>query len=175
MACIIIEGREIDCRDSVGGVAEIYVTEFANVPQANITASSGSISAMTCSTGKKFWTFQMEKGNAQFDQKVTSSLENGTLYYEQTLTFNFKKMSASKRNDIHTLAQNRLIFIVKDNNGLFQVLGQTGGMDIGDSTGTTGKAFGDLNGYTLTFTGMEANPASFVSQAIVSVLTSPAA
>lgn len=167
MACTIIEGRQIDCRDSIGGVAEIYVTEFANVPQANITATSGSITALSCSAGKKFFTYQMEKENASFEEKVVSSRENGTLYYEQTLTFNFKKLSAALRNDLHILAQNRLMFIVKDNNGLFRLMGQVNGADIGDSSASTGKAFGDLNGYTLTFTAMEKEPASFVSQALV--------
>lgn len=167
MACTIIEGRQIDCRDSIGGIAEIYVAEFANVPQANITASSGSITALSCSSGKKFYTYQMEKENASFEEKVVSSRENGTLYYEQTLTFNFKKQSAALRNDLHILAQNRLMFIVKDNNGLFRLMGQVNGADIGDSSATTGKAFGDLNGYNLTFTAMEKEPASYVSQALV--------
>ena len=138
MACTIIEGRQIDCRDSVGGVAEIYVTEFANVPQANITASSGSITALSCLAGKKFFTYQMEKENASFEEKVVSSRENGTLYYEQTLTFNFKKLSAALRNDLHILAQNRLMFIVKDNNGLFRLMAQTNGADIGEASATTG-------------------------------------
>ena len=54
MACTIIQGETIDCRDSVGGIKEIYLTEFANVPQGNITATSGTITAMTCSSTKNF-------------------------------------------------------------------------------------------------------------------------
>lgn len=169
MSCIIIEGRQIDCRDSVGGVAELYAAEFENVQ--NIIDSSGSITTLTMVSGKKFYTFQVEKGNAQFDEKVTSSMENGTLFYEQTLTFNMKKLSAAMRNDVHILAQKRTIWIVKDNNGLFRLAGQRGGMDIGDSTLSTGKAFGDLNGATLTFTGMEKEPASYLSQALVTAAT----
>lgn len=171
MACTIIEGRQIDCRDSIGGVAELYAAEYTNISQAAIIASSGTITTFTMNPGKKFYTFQVEKGNAQVDEKVTSSQENGTLYYEQTLTFNMKKLSAAMRNDVHILAQNRTIWIAKDNNGLFRVLGQTGGMDIGDSTLSTGKAFGDLNGATLTFVGMEKEPASYISQALVTTAT----
>ena len=171
MACTIIEGRQIDCRDSVGGIAEIYVAEYTNVQQAAILASSGSITSMNCLPTKKFYTYQMEKGNAQFDEKAVVSVENGTLYYEQTLTFDFKKNQASLRNDFHILAQNRLLFIVKDNNGLFRLMGQTVGADMGESTNSTGKAWGDKNGYTFTFTGMEPVPANFVSQAIVTTLT----
>ena len=172
MACnSIIEGREIDCRDSVGGIAEIYITEFVNVSQAAIIASSGSITALTMNGGKKFFTYQMEKQNCQFDEKVTVSQENGTVYAEQTLTFNIKKLSAAKRNDLMTLAQFRLLVIVKDNNGLFRLAGQTGGMDMTEGTGSTGKAFGDLNGATLTFVGMEKEPASYISQALVTTAT----
>jgi len=28
MSCTIIEGREIDCADSVGGITELYVCEY---------------------------------------------------------------------------------------------------------------------------------------------------
>ena len=82
MACIIINGVEIDCADAIGGVAEIYLTEYTNVPQANITATSGVITAMTCSSGKKFWTFQLEKENGQFMSTPQRSVENGTLFYD---------------------------------------------------------------------------------------------
>ena len=171
MACIIIQGNQLDCADSVGGVAEIYLTEFANVPQANITASSGIITAMTCSTGKKFWTFQVEKENAQLTQNATHSIENGTLFYDQSATFTLKKMSASNRNALDILIKNRLLVIIKDNLGTYQLIGQVNGADILTIEGTTGKAFGDMNGYTITINGKESSPANFVTAALLATLT----
>lgn len=168
MACTsIIQGYEIDCLDSIGGVDTIYVTEFTNVPQANITESSGVISALSCTSGKKFFTLQLRKGNAQVDEKIVPNTENGTLYYEQTITFNLKKMTAALRYTIKTLAVNRLMFIVKDRNGLIKLYGQTTGVDIAESTISTGKAMGDLNGVTMTFTGMEPQPSSSLSQSLL--------
>ena len=172
--CIIINGNEFDCADAVGGVAEIYITEFANVPQANITATSGTITAMTCSSGKKFWTFQVEKENAQFTQTGQRSVENGTLFYDQSATLTLKKMTAAKRNALHILAKNRLMVIVKDNNGTYQLLGQVNGADLTGNEGTTGKAFGDMSGYTLTITGKEKDPANFVTASLLTTLTVPA-
>lgn len=175
MACTIINGIEIDCADSVGGIAEIYLTEFTNVPQANITASSGTISAMTCSSGKKFWTFQLEKENAMFTQTPQRILDNGTLHYEQSVELTLKnKMTAARRNALHILLQARLMVIVKDNNGLYQVLGQVYGLDVTAGVGTTGKAFGDMSGYTLTLTGKEASPANFLTASLITALLSPA-
>lgn len=170
MACNIVQGREIDCRDSVGGILEVYLTEFTNVPQANITASSGVITAATCSAGKRFFTYQLEKENASLTKKEMISVENGTLYSEQTLTFTLKKMSASLRNNIRTLAQNRLHVIVKDANNTYWWLGQVNGVDLTAADGTSGKAMGDMNGYTLTFTGKEPNAPNTVSSAIVAAL-----
>ena len=168
MACTsIVQGYEIDCLDSVGGVDTIYVTEFTNVPQANITETSGVISALSCASGTKFYTLQQRKQSAQVDEKLVSSPENGTLYSEQTITFNLKKMTAAMRYTIKSLAVNRLMFIVKDRNGLIKLYGQTTGCDISESTLTTGKAFGDLNGATLTFTGMEPQLSSSLSSAIL--------
>lgn len=170
MACNIVQGREIACRDSVGGLPEVYLTEYDNVPQANITSSSGVISAATCSSGKRFFTYQLEKENGQFDVKDIVSVENGTLYSEQTLTFTLKKMSASLRNNLRTLAQNRLHIIVKDSNGIYWWMGQTRGADLTASDGTTGKAMGDMNGYSLTFVAKEPDAPNTVSASIVASL-----
>lgn len=170
MACNIVQGNEIDCRDSVGGISEIYLTEFDNVPQANITASSGVITAATCSTGKRFFTYKLEKENASLTSKEMISVENGTLYNEQGLTFTIKKMSASHRNNIRTLAQNRLHIIVKDSNGTYWWLGKVNGVDLTGAEGASGKAFGDMNGYKLTFTGKEPDAMNTVSASIVASL-----
>lgn len=172
MACTsIIQGYEIDCLDSIGGVDTVYVTEFANVPQANITETSGVITALSCSSGKKFWTIQLKKNLAQVDEKIVGSAENGTLYVEQTITFPLHKMTPALRHTLKTLSVNRLMFIVKDRNGLIKLYGQTTGCDIGDSTISTGKAMGDMNGATLTFTGMEPQLASSLSSVILGTVT----
>lgn len=170
MTCDIIGGREIACRDSVGGVAEVYLTEFNNVPQANITSSSGVISAATCSAGKRFFTYQLEKENAQFDYKDTASVDAGTLFSEQTLSFTLKKMSAALRNNLRTLSQNRLHIIVKDKNGVYWWMGQTGGADLLDNSASTGKGMGDMNGFTLSFTAKEGDAPNTISAALVALL-----
>ena len=46
---------------------------------------------------------------------------------------------------------------------MFFLLGQTRGLSLSGGQGQTGTAFGDLNGYTLTFTGQEPEPASELS------------
>lgn len=171
MACNIIQGDSIDCRDSVGGSGlSLLIGEYSNVPQANITAASGVISAMTCSSGKRLFKYELTKEDAQFTDSVKISVENGTVFSEQTLTFTIKKMSAAHRNNLLTLAYNRLMIVVKDANGVNHVMGQVHGADLTGNEGTSGKALGDMNGYTLTFTAKEPVPANTISDAIYATL-----
>lgn len=170
LTCAIVQGREIDCRDSIGGVQEITLTEFVNVPAANITNSSGVITAATCSTGKRFFTVLLEKENAQFDTKIITSVENGTTYCESTLTFTTKKMSAATKNWVLTLAYNRLHINVKDGNGTIWWMGLANGADLTGAEGSTGKSLGDFNGDTLTFTSKEPLPPQTLSAAIYAAL-----
>jgi predicted aspartyl protease len=153
----------------VGGISEIYLTEIEN--KATLTAVSGVITAFTLSSGKKFWTFKLEKENAEFTEKIVPSVENGTVYYEQEVKFSMKQLSASNRNNIRQIVQNRLFIIVKDNNGVYWLLGEVNGCDLGASDGKTGKAMGDLNGYSLTFMGKEPAPAQQVTGTLLATLT----
>jgi hypothetical protein len=174
MACTLVQGRAIDCRDAVGGVAEVYIAEFTNVD--SVTDSSGTVTAISMASGSKYWIYRMEKENASLVERETASVENGTIFYEQELTFTLKKMSASLRNEIKNLAQNRLSIIVKDNNGVYWLMGQVNAVDkVGTNEAVTGQAFGDLQGYTLTFMGKEGAPMNIVDTSLFPGLTTAAA
>ena len=153
MACDLINGREVDCRDSVGGIKEIYIANFDNVSSASNT--SGQISTISMVSGTKFFTFGLEKENAEYKNIATGSLENGTTFYSSELIFTWKKMSAAQKNSLKLLAQARLMVIVKDANDVYWVMGTTRAADGLTIENGSGKAFGDMNGATVTITGME--------------------
>ena len=153
MACAIVNGREVDCRDSVGGIKEIYIANFDNVATASNT--SGQISTISMISGTKFFTFQLEKENAEYKNGSTGSLENGTNFWTSELVFTWKKMSAAQKNSLKLLAQARLMVIVKDANDVYWVMGSTRAADGLSIENGSGKAFGDMNGATITITGME--------------------
>ena len=173
MACDITSGFQLGCRDSMGGLRQIYILSgsVSSVTGANnglLTAISGS---------GTFFLFELAKNTGDFTETINSSIENGTVYYEQVVNAPFQKLQSSTRNQVKVLAQNPdLKIIVETNNGTedggigkFFYLGQENGMTLSGGTGQMGTAFADLSGYTLTFTGDEPFPASEVSG---SVLTS---
>ena len=166
MPCLITEGITLDCRQGAGGIKKLYLTEFANV--SSVTSSSGSVTAITMASGKKFWTVEVELEDAQFDENATVSIENGTTFYEQTLTFSVYKMTAKNRNIVRLLTQNRLMVIVQDADDVYHLSGETRAMHLTAGTSSTGKAMGDKNGYSLTLTGKEPLPANKVNSGVIS-------
>lgn len=168
MACPIVESIALDCRQGAGGLATIYLTDFANV--ATITSSSGTVTAMTMASGKKFWSVELEQEDAVFNEDATISVENGTTFYTQSVMFSVYKMTAKSRNQVRLLVQNRLMVIVKDLDGVYHLVGETRAMNVTASTSTSGKASGDKNGYSITLTGKEPLPANTVTSGIIAAL-----
>ncbi len=168
MSCPIIEGVTLDCRQGAGGVDKIYLTEWSNI--ASITSASGTITAISMNSGKKFWEVQLEMEDAQFNEDENTSVENGTIFYAQTLTFSVYKMTAKNRNILRLYAQNRLAVIVKDMDGVYRLAGETRAMHKTAQTSSTGKASGDKNGYNITLTGKEPLPSNTVSSGIIAAL-----
>jgi hypothetical protein len=166
MACQIIEGSTIPCRDRVGGISELYLTEFANV--TSTTNTSGTITAMTQAASTKFWKYSLEKENAAFTDNYQTSVENGTSWSEPELVFTLKGFTAKNKNNIRLVSQNAVVIIIKDNNGTYKMLGITNGMDLVTAPGVTGKMVNDFNGLTLTFKGKEPNYAPEVSSSVIS-------
>jgi len=149
MSCPIISGHTtLDCLDGVGGIETIYITEVENLNTFTVTA--GTVTAMTLDTGKQFWAYVVDKEDAMFEETGTTDPVKGTSSYAQTGTWNIRKQSATKRNQIRLLQQNRLMVITKDNNGLYKLYGKTGGF-LTTAVDSSGKLFGDANGYALTF------------------------
>jgi hypothetical protein len=109
------------------------------------------------------------KGTNSFDQTITSSRENGTTFFDQSLKLQLKNMNAASHKQIKLLAYGRPQVIVEDNNGNLFFCGLEHGMDVTGGTIVTGTAMGDLSGYTLELKGMERVPANFLGDTLADV------
>ena len=172
--CDITSGFTLGCRDNTGGIANLYILSGSITSVTD--ASEGLISGITGSG--EFYKFELFRQTSDFTEAITSTPENGTVFYEQTLNAVFFKLQSATRNQVKVLAQNpNLKVIVETNNGTvdgvgrYWLLGEDRGMQLLSGTGATGTAFGDLNGYSLTFTGQEPNPASEISGSLTDALS----
>ena len=64
-------------------------------------------------------------------------------------------MEELKRKRIEELGETSMHVIVETQNGDYWFVGLKNGADLTGSTSSTGQAYGDLNGYTTTITGLE--------------------
>ena len=106
------------------------------------------------------------KGNSSFEQTITSSRENGTTFFEQTLNLTFTKLDKATHKELKLMAYGRPHVFVEDYNGNIFVMGLLHGAEVTGGTIVTGAAMGDLSGYTLTLSAQEQVPANFIASAI---------
>lgn len=175
MSCEITSGFALGCRDNTGGIKNIYILS------GSITSTAGTTGLITSITGSGiFYKYELFRQTSNLTETLTSTPENGTVFYEQSVTAVFFKLQSATRNQIKILAQNPdLKIVVQTNNsvsgvGEYFLIGEDTGAQLLSSAGATGTAFGDLNGYTLTFTSQEPEPASEIdgfADAILSGIT----
>lgn len=162
MACnITINGRASVCKSTIGGVLRVHIAEWDDIASAGTVAiASGAIDTGMTGTVRSF---ELNKNASSFNQTVTSNVENGTVFYEQSLSIVMNTMTAQDNDELGDLVTARLLIVVEDNNGQFFAMGLRRGAECTGGTFSTGQALGDLNGYTLEFSAEEVNPAPFLT------------
>ncbi len=168
MSCNLTAGIALGCRDNVGGLKTLWITDFTNI--TSITSDSGDTITAISGMGT-FYEFQLIRTTSQLTETVNASLENGTVYYQGEVVTFFAKLEQAKRNILKTLAQSqRLAIVAEDNNGNYFYLGQTYGCFISAGTSVSGKALADANGYNMTFQYLEPNPMNELSGSLSSIV-----
>lgn len=165
MACELTKGRGLDCRDIMGGIKAVYFGQHEDI--TTYTVTTGEVTDLDMSTN--LFKYTLPRGTGSFTETIQPSQENGTVFYEPSVTIMLHKLTVADRNEIKLLAQNRLIVFVETNavdaNGknLIWALGRDNGLELSAGTSNSGAAFGDMNGYELTFTGGEKEPCNLVA------------
>lgn len=174
MACLLTSGiNALACKDGTPGVIRALVTDFSNVEA--YTETAGVITSITMASGSQFWEYKQIKESASWMEDLTVNVQAGSIGYAQTLNLVIPKRDTQKRNELKLLAQNTLIVICEDANGLYWVLGLTRGMDLdAGSKYDSGIKLGDSNGWTLVFKASEHDPAQEVNSALIDDLLLPA-
>lgn len=161
MSCLLTSGRTEPCKNSVGGLKAVYFIDYGTL--GDVSFVSGTSAEIDTVAGTPTAYKYDLKGTSSFEQTITSSRENGTTFYDQTLNLTFKKLDKDTNDEIALLAVARPHVIVEDNNGNLFLSGLEFGADVNGGTIVTGAAMGDLNGYTLTLNAQEIKPANFLS------------
>ena len=162
MACDLTAGRALNCRDVVGGLKSVYFADYGDAGTATLDADD----QITDYSNAAFTVYKYDlKGNSSFEQTITTSRENGTVFFEQVLNLTLPKLSKADNKELKLMAYGRPQVWVQDYNDNLFAMGLEHGADVTGGTIVTGAAMGDLSGYTLTLTAQEVLPANFVAGA----------
>lgn len=171
MACILNNGYSLGCRDNIGGIQEVYIGSWNGDGLTYVLGTDDIIGTFSGTTGS-FYTFEQEIETGSYTENGVFSTENGTAFYEQTLTITLHKLDAAMRNQIKLLGQGKWRIIIKDQRGNYWLMGKQNPVRVSAATPGLGKAYGDLNGAVITFLGKEPEPAYQVSStAALSVIS----
>ena len=166
MACNITRGRLEPCKNNVGGLKMAYAINY--VPDA-FTVTNGVASAISVAVDAVY-PFELRSDSNTLVESLVADRNNGTKVNTQTLTIALKKQDSETALQVDLMAEGRPIFIVRDNNNRYRIVGLSDGMDLSGSDITSGGARGDFNGYNLTFTATEGELAPYLDEATVTAL-----
>jgi hypothetical protein len=158
MSCILTDGYSLGCRDNIGGIQEVYIGDYNGPSLTYLLESEGLIGTFSGAT-TSFYTFEQEIEAGSYTENGVFSVENGTAFYEQTLQISLHKMDAETRNKLLVLGQGKWRIIIKDQRGKYWLMGYQNPVRVSEMTPGLGKAYGDMNGATITFMGKEPEPA----------------
>ena len=163
MSCDISEGRKEECKDNVGGIKAIYFINYL----ASLLADASLTDEVITTLGTATQTYKFElKGTNGYDEENGNSRESGTSFYTQTGTVVLKKQNAVTQKNLKLASYGRPQVIIEDYNGNFRLAGAEHGCEVVVNT-STGTGMGELNGYNLTFTGIERSPAHYIDASLM--------
>jgi hypothetical protein len=160
MACDITLGRLEPCKSAVGGLKAVYFVNWGDATGYTYNATNTDVIDTVTGTPSAY-KYEL-KGTNSFDQTITSSRENGTTFFDQSVKLQLKSLDIVTHKQIKLLAYGRPQVIVEDNNGNLFYCGLEHGMEVTGGTIVSGTVMGDLSGYTLELKGMERVAANFI-------------
>jgi len=151
MACELNIGFGLDCKDGIGGIKKIVLTDFTNVDAFTLDADE-VVTAIIANDADAIYTYELPTQTGSFEETINFNRDAGTIFYTQTVNVMLNKLSAAKRLELQNVATARVVVFVNDSNGNWWAVGYEYGADLSTATAATGTVLGDMNGFTLAFT-----------------------
>ena len=173
MACTALtKGRGLDCNRISGGVKYIYFGVYdqfdSPIDGTGIVVTSSEITDIEMGANT-LYRYTVPRGSTTINETITGSTENGTLFYTPTVSMILNRLTKEDQNEIKLLGQTQVVCFAQLNatltNGHDVIVGMgvTNAMSLNAGTANSGANFGDRNGYTLTFDGLESDPFPMVA------------
>ncbi|RZK46004.1 MAG: hypothetical protein EOO97_00065 [Pedobacter sp.] len=178
MSCISIAARPLACgaEGNMGGLQpKLYMISHQDLGTVSgtttyTTSSAGMVNAIGLDASKKYVEVGLLKNTASMAETMTKNQQTASLYFTQTLTMVLGGLSIENRTFIDSVKNQPVSVLIQTRSGSWYVAGLNGLFELATVEGGTGTAEGDLNGYNLTFTGVDTDMMKLVDPTIVAGL-----
>jgi len=168
MACNMTSGyNDRTCTNGKGGIKSVLFFPVDNISSSTKTANE--ITALSV-TGETFH-YKLKSNLSSYTAPIQRSEENGTLWYDQSLSMVLNSDNKDLRSAIHLLAQNELGCMVEKADGTYVLLGEGEGLKVADANEyTSGVSKSDRNGHLIVLNGMENDEIADVEASVAATL-----
>ena len=164
MPCLLNTGRKLPCKSAFGGIKNVYFLNYGEIKNTIQDLTTCEFTMTLEDFANKWLQFEV-KGSSSLETAVTSSRDNGTTFYTQTLNLTLTYLDPCTQAELQVIAVARPYVVVEDYYGNFFLCGAENGMEVTGGTVVTGAAAGDLSGFTLVLEGMEETAPLFLKEA----------
>jgi hypothetical protein len=156
------------CTNGKGGIKSVLIFPISKI--VNSAVVSNQITTLTVS-GETF-RYKLKSNLSSYTAPIKVNKDNGTLFYEESLSMILASDSKELRAQIHLLAQNLVVALVENADGTIVALGFGEGLQVADANEyTSGVTKGDRKGHVIVLNGMENEPVPDVSAAVFATLS----
>ena len=155
--CDVQAGRLVGCQSAIGGIQKIFLMEYVDELESYFTPEAGAslYEIKDINTPITVKQFDLRPNTASYNATITTSDENGTMFYEQVLEVALAQIHSKDLSYVNNLAQGRCQAWVLDANNRTTLMGAKFGCTVTGGAMSTGTAKADRSGWTLTFTAQE--------------------
>ena len=153
MSCILTSGYTLACR-SIAGIQAVYIGEWNGTTLGLSQSGNGTITDFTSGT-VSFYRFEQPIETGSLTETGNFNVQNGTAYYDQIVEITTHNTDQDLANQVNILGRGKWRILVNDANDKWFLIGKQNPVYVTGVAGGSGKAYGDLNGFTITFTGKE--------------------
>jgi len=155
------------CTNGKGGIKSVLL--FPLGAMSGVTVLNNEVTALTVS-GEVFL-YKLKSNLSSYTAPIKVDKNNGTLFYEQSLSMIIASDNKELRSEIHLLAQNEVVCLVENADGTIVALGFGEGLQIADANEyTSGVLKGDRRGHVIVLNGMENDEVPDVASGVYTTL-----
>jgi hypothetical protein len=169
MSCILSSGyNRIKCK-SISGVKEVFISDYEETQTITIV---NDIVTNISGFYTTYFEFDQRVQTASFTEPDSTSVENNTQFYTQTLVLKInlsgdQNIDQLVKNRINTLTKGEFRAVVLSNDDTYYLLGYDTPLHCTAMTGGLGKTYADGQSYELTFTSLSKKPAYKIDSAAI--------